>query len=212
MNDNLIITIGRQIGAGGLETARSLSREFGIKLLDKELLLEAAKQYGLDPKIFEKSDEKASQGRLGALSSFRSLLGGGSAHTATNSIMTEEGLFQAQSDALKVIAEKESCIIVGRCADYILRDHPRMASVFISADMTSRVHRMSTSHGWSEDEAQRFIEQGDKKRAEYYNYYTFKKWGDASSYDLCIDSSRLGDDISKVVEVIKQYLKLRNLI
>jgi Cytidylate kinase len=211
MENNFIISIGRQIGAGGLDTAHKLSEEFGIKVYDRELLQEVARQSGLAPEFFEKKDEKASRGRLGALSSFRSLLSGGS-RTATDSVMTEEGLFKVQSDVMRNIAQTESCIIVGRCADYILRDHPRLITVFICASLESRIKRIMNGRGLDEEEARRYIEQGDKKRAEYYNYFTFKKWGDSSSYDLCIDSSRLGDDIGKVVEIIKHYMKQINLI
>lgn len=211
MENNYIISIGRRIGAGGLATAYKLSEELGIKVYDKELLKEVAKQSGLASEFFEKRDEKASGGRLGALSSFKSLFSGESRAT-TDSVMTEEGLFKVQSDVMRNIARTESCIIVGRCADYILRDHPRILSVFITASIESRIKRISAARGMDETSARRFIEQGDRKRAAYYDYFTFKKWGDSASYDLCIDSSALGDDIGKVVEIIKLYMKQTNLI
>lgn len=209
MENNLIITIGRQIGAGGLETAGKLSREFGIRMLDRELLQEAAKESGISPEFFAHSDEKSSR-KLKGLFNFRLLPGSGS--QMNDSIMTDEDLFKIQSDAIRNVAAKESCVIVGRCADYILRDHPRMVSVFISADVESRVRRICAGSGISPDEARQLIERVDKRRAEYYNYYTFKKWGDSSSYNLCIDSTKLGDDTDKVVEVIKFFMKQINLI
>ena len=212
MEPHLIISIGRQIGAGGLGVARRLSQEFGIKAYDKELLSEVARKSGLDEACFEKRDERSSRGVLGAaLQGFRSLFGVYN-RAGTETVMNEDKLFQIQSEVMRDIAAKEDCIIVGRCADYILREEPRLVSVFISASLESRVRRIMAGEQLSEEDARRYVEQGDRKRAAYYNYYTFKKWGDSASYDLCIDSSKLGDDIDKVVDLIKYYLKQRNSI
>ncbi len=211
MESHLIITIGRQLGAGGLGVARRLAQEFGMKVYDKELLTEVARESGLDEACFQKRDEKSSRGVLGALQGFRSLFGMYN-RTGTDTVMNEDKLFQIQSEVMRNIAVKEDCIIVGRCADYILRDEPRLMSVFISASLDSRVKRIMTGEHLSEEDARRYVEQGDRKRAAYYNYYTFKKWGDSASYDLCIDSSKLDDDIDKVVDLIKYYMKQRNMI
>lgn len=211
MEPHLIISIGRQIGAGGLGVARRLSQEFGLKVYDKELLYEVARESGLDESCFAQRDEHSSQGRRTALQSFRSILGMYN-RAGTNTVMTEEQLFRIQSEVMQRIAAKEDCIIVGRCADYILRDEPRLVTVFIAADLESRVHNLMRVGGKTEEEARRMIEVGDRKRAEYYNYYTFKKWGDSASYDLCINASRLGDDEAKVVDLIKYFMKQRNLI
>jgi len=211
MESHLIISIGRQIGAGGLGVARRLSEEFGLKVYDKELLVEVARESGLDESCFQQRDEHSSRGFRTALQSFRSLLGLYN-RAGTNTVMTEEQLFKIQSEVMRGIAAKEDCIIVGRCADYILRDEPRLATFFICADLESRVRNLMKVGGKTEEEARRFIELGDRKRAEYYNYYTFKRWGDSASYDLCIDATKLGDDVERVVDLIKYYLKQRNLI
>lgn len=211
MESHLIISIGRQIGAGGLGVARRLSQEFGLKVYDKELLVEVARASGLDATCFAQRDEQSSRGKRTAIQGFRSLLGMYN-RAGTNTVMTEEQLFKIQSEVMQGIAAKEDCIFVGRCADYILRDEPRLVSVFISADMDVRVKRIMEGENLSESDARRYVEQGDRVRAAYYNYYTFKKWGDSSSYDLCIDSSRLDNDIDKVVEIIRFYMKQRNLI
>ena len=211
MESHLIISIGRQIGAGGLGVARQLSQEFGLKVYDKELLAEVARESGLDEACFEKRDEKSSRGVLGALQGFRSLFGAYN-RAGTDTVMNEDRLFQIQSEVMRNIAAHEDCIIVGRCADYILRDEPRLVTVFISASMDSRVKRIMEGEKLSEEDARRYVEQGDRKRAEYYNYYTFKKWGDSGSYDLCIDSSKLNDDIGAVVDLVKYYMKQRNLL
>lgn len=211
MESHLIISIGRQIGAGGLGVARLLSQEFGIKVYDKELLAEVARESGLDETCFEKRDEKSSSGMLGALKGLRSLFGIYN-RTGADSVMNEDQLFKIQSEVMRDIASKEDCIIVGRCADYILRDEPRLVTVFISASLDTRVKRIMDGEHLSAEEARKYVEQGDRKRADYYNFYTFKKWGDSSSYDLCIDSSKLDDDLGKVVDLIKYYMKQRNLI
>ena len=211
MESHLIISIGRQIGAGGLGVARLLSQELGLKVYDKELLACVARESGLDATVFEQRDEHSSRGMRTALQGFRSLLGNYN-RTGTNTVMTEEQLFKIQSEVMRDIAAREDCIIVGRCADYILRDEPRLATFFIAADLETRVKNLMSVGGKTEEEARRFIETGDRKRAEYYNYYTFKRWGDSASYDLCIDSSRLGGGDERVVELIIYYLKQRKLI
>lgn len=211
MEPHLIISIGRQIGAGGLGVARRLSQEFGIKAYDKELLAEVARESGLDETCFAQRDEHSSRGFRTALQNFRSLLGLYN-RAGTNTVMTEEQLFKIQSEVMRKIAAKEDCIIVGRCADYILRDEPRLATFFIAADLESRVRNLMRFGGKTEEEARRFIEQGDRARAAYYNYYTFKRWGDSASYDLCIDATKLGDDEERVVDLIKYYLQQRHLI
>lgn len=123
--------------------------------------------------------------------------------------MSDESLFNFQSKTIQKIASEESCIIIGRCSDYVLRDHPGLVSVFISADISSRIRRIMEGRGLSESEAKKYIEQTERERTKYYNYFTFKKWGDSSSYDLCIDSSKLGDDVSKVVSIILNYMEIR---
>jgi len=213
MEHHLIISIGRQIGAGGLGLARRLSEEFGLKVYDKELLAEVARESGLDEACFEQRDEHSTRGFRTALQGFRALIGSALYNRAgTNTVMTEEQLFKIQSEVMQHIAAKEDCIIVGRCADYILRDEPRLVTIFICAELEDRVQNLMRVGGKTEEEARRFIEVGDRKRAEYYNYYTFKKWGDSASYDLCIDASKLGNDVEKVVDLIKFYLKQRKLI
>jgi cytidylate kinase len=206
--NNFVITIGRQIGSGGLATARMLSEQLGVPMYDKNLLIEVSKESGLACEFFEKQDEKAAKRPLGRFFGLRSTMQGNDGFSAFNAI-SDEQLFKIQSEVMQSIAEKESCIIVGRCADYVLRDHPRRLSVFISASMEDRVARIVSEQGVSEAEACRLIERGDRKRAEYYNYYTFKQWGDCSSYHLCLNSSKLGS-IENVVKVILDYMEIIN--
>ena len=120
---------------------------------------------------------------------------------------SQEGLFKFQSDAIRKEAEKGSCVFVGRCADYVLRDFPNTVNVFITASLNFRVNNLVNKLGVSPDEARKAIEQGEKRRAEYYNYYTGKKWGASQSYDLCIDSSILG--LVETEKFIAEFIRKR---
>jgi cytidylate kinase len=185
---HIIINIGRQLGSGGHDIGRMLALDFQAKYYDRELLNLAAKESGLSEKIFEQNDEKKGF--------FRGLLNLGSPHVSSgrvyNSGVSQESLFQFQSEAIKKAANEGSCVFVGRCADYVLRNLPNTVSVFVTASMDYRVHQIMNKRHLDEDSARKFIEQGESERATYYNYYTGKKWGAAESYDLCIDSSVLG--------------------
>ena len=205
---NFVITIGRQIGSGGLATAHMLSEQLGVKMYDKNLLLEVSKQSGLACECFEKRDEKRAKRPLVRFFGLRSTMQGNDAFSSFNAISDEE-LFKIQSEVMRCIAERESCIIVGRCADYVLRDHPRRLSVFISASKEDRVARLVSDQGITEAEACRLIERGDRKRSDYYNYYTFRQWGDCSSYHLSLNSTKLGS-IENVVKVIRNYMEIIN--
>ena len=185
---HIIINIGRQLGSGGHDIGRMLALDFQAKYYDRELLNLAAKESGLSEKIFEQNDEKKGF--------FRGLLNLGSPHVSSgrvyNSGVSQESLFQFQSEAIKKAANEGSCVFVGRCADYVLRNLSNTVSVFVTASMDYRVHQIMNKRHLDEDAARKFIEQGESERATYYNYYTGKKWGAAESYDLCIDSSVLG--------------------
>ena len=198
---HIIINIGRQLGSGGHDIGRMLALDFQAKYYDRELLNLAAKESGLSEKIFEQNDEKKGF--------FRGLLNLGSPHVSSgrvyNSRVSQESLFQFQSEAIKKAANEGSCVFVGRCADYVLRNLPNTVSVFVTASMDYRVHQIMNKRHLDEDAARKFIEQGESERATYYNYYTGKKWGAAESYDLCIDSSVLG--LVETEKIIAQFIK-----
>ena len=198
---HIIINIGRQLGSGGHDIGRMLALDFQAKYYDRELLNLAAKESGLSEKIFEQNDEKKGF--------FRGLLNLGSPHVSSgrvyNSGVSQESLFQFQSEAIKKAANEGSCVFVGRCADYVLRNLPNTVSVFVTAAMDYRVQQIMNKRHLDEDAARKFIEQGESERATYYNYYTGKKWGAAESYDLCIDSSVLG--LVETEIIIAQFIK-----
>lgn len=180
----ITINIGRQFGAGGLGVANELGKKLGIPVYDKELITKAAQDSGFSEELFEQSDEKK---RLFSLSSIFS-----NAFSETENYMSDRGLFKMQSQTIRKIAEQGPAVIVGRCADYILRDMECTLNIFLTSPLEVRADRIAESRGITVEEAQRMAEAADRKREEYYNYYTFGEWGVASTYDLCIDSSVLG--------------------
>ena len=185
----IIINVGRQLGSGGHDIGRMLALDFGANYYDRELLNLAAKESGLSEKLFEKNDEHKS-----FLRSFLHLPGGlGASADYSRQGFSQDSFFQFQSEAIRKAAMEQSCVFVGRCADYVLRDMEGVVNVFITASMDFRIEQVMAKQPFAnKQEARRFIEQGETNRAAYYNYYTGKKWGSAESYDLCIDSSILG--------------------
>ena len=190
---NEIYTIGREFGSGGQYVGEELAKRLGIKLYDKELLQQAAKDSGFCEEIFENHDEKPTNSFLYSLVMDTYSVNGYSTASFLDMPLNHK-VFLAQFETIKKIAERESCVIVGRCADYALADHPDCINTFIKADMSSRIKMISKRANITENKAKDMIQKQDKQRASYYNYYTSKKWGDSKSYDLCLDSSKLGID------------------
>ena len=202
---NTIITIGRQYGSAGREIGNLVADKLGIKLYDKEMLARAAKESGICEEIFETHDEKPTNSFLYSLVMDTYSMGySGNAYT---DMPINHKVFLAQFDAIKKIADEGPCILVGRCADYALEAYDNMVSIFIHADLDTRVKRISGLYDLSPSKAKDRIVKTDKKRASYYNYYTNKRWGDASSYELCLDSSKLG--IEGTADAIVRYVKLK---
>ncbi len=211
MDKKIIINIGRQLGAGGLEIGRMLAQEFHAKYYDRELLNLAAEESGFSAEFFKRNDE-----RKGFLRSFLSLPYGngvGSTNFYQNNF-SQESLFKFQSDAIRKAADEGSCVFLGRCADYVLRDYPNVVNVFITASLDTRIRVVAETKGISADEAKKLIEQKEKNRAEYYNYYTGKQWGYAASYDLCIDASLLGFEATEriIADFVRKKLQLTDLL
>ena len=167
MNEKFVINIGRQLGSGGKAVGERLAERFGIPVYDKRLIKMAAEHSGFGQEFFEKADEKPAKGF------FATLLG-----------------YLRSPFA----AERESCIIVGRCADYILREHPRCVNIFVSASREDRIERLVRTRRLTPEAAEQLMDSTDEKRADYYNYYSNRTWGAAATYHLCIDSSVLGID------------------
>lgn len=201
-NKKVIINIGRQLGSGGHDIGRMLALDFNAQYYDRELMNLAAKESGLSEHFFEQHDERKSFFR-----SFLHLPNGISTNFDRQGF-SQDSFFQFQSEAIRKAADEGSCVFVGRCADYVLRDYQNVVNVFITASMDFRVKQvMSKQNFTSAMQAQHFIEQGEAKRADYYNYYTGKKWGHATNYDLCIDSSILG--LVETEKFIAEFIRKR---
>ena len=202
--NKIIICIGRQLGSGGHDIGRMLALDFQAKYYDREILNLAAKESGFSERFFEQNDER--KGFLRSLFNIQTphLGGDGSMYRSGN---TQDNLFQFQSEAIKKAAAQESCVFVGRCADYILRDQPNLVTVFITAPLEFRIRQVMNKEGITETMALKKIQQGEDERANYYNYYTGKKWGHATGYDLCIDSSILG--LSATEKLIADFIRKR---
>lgn len=193
MEKHVVITIGRQLGSGGREIGYLVAEKLGIKCYDKELLAVAAKESGMCEKIFEAHDEKPTRSFLYSLVMDTYAMGYAPAGYVDMPIGHK--LFLAQFDTIKNIAAKESCVIVGRCADYALEGNPDLLSIFIHGNIDDRIKRIMVKRNIAkEDEARDLIQKTDKQRASYYNSYSNKKWGDAKTYNLSIDSGVLGID------------------
>lgn len=200
-----VINIGRQLGSGGRAIGKLLSEQLGIAYFDKEILNLAAQESGFCTEIFERNDEKKGFFRT-IWGSINPMLGSSSTDFYSNQI-SDENLFRIQSDAIRRAASEKSCIFIGRCADYVLREHPRCVNVFISADMNDRVERVCKTLQVDTAEAERLIEQGDRRRAEFYNFYSDRTWGTAATYHLCINSSVLG--VEATADTIRRFVELK---
>ncbi len=199
-----VYTIGREFGSMGLVVGQKLAERLGIKYYDKELLQQAAKESGFCEEIFENHDEKPSNSFLYSLV-MDTYSAGNYAATPFLDMPLNHKVFLAQFDTIKNIAEKESCVIVGRCADYALANQPDVINVFIRADLEDRIKIISKRLDLTENKAKDMILKNDKQRASYYNYYTSKKWGDTSSYDLTINTSKISVD--NAVDLILDFSK-----
>ena len=203
MKKNFIINIGRQLGSGGRSIAAILAKHYGITAYDRNLIELAAKESGLSQEFFENADEKKSHGFFHSIFSNRAAanaLGGG------DSYLSNDALFKVQSDIIRDLAERESCIFV-RCADYILRDHPCHINLFFTANLEDRIARMANEKGITVEQAEELIEKTDRRRADYYNFYSGKTWGAAESYDLCINTSHLGHEAT--AKMLIEYIDTR---
>ena len=209
MKTKFYITIGRLKGAGGLEIAKRLSEEFGIPQYDKQLLDIAAKESGMCKEIFADIDERRGSKFISGF--FSGIMGSLYSEYGASSGINREDLFRIQSDSIIKIANEGSAIFVGRCADYILRERANCINVFITAAPQERVARLlecgkiPNAEKYSNDEMVELLEKSDSKRENYYNYFTYKQWGAAASYDLCLNSSLLG--IEGCVKVISDIIK-----
>lgn len=204
MDEKFLIVIGRQFGSGGKRIGKLVAERLGVDYYDKELLTEAAVKYGFSPKIFAAADERRP-------SPFRSLLHlvlGASETPFSPETLSAENLYAAQSSVIKSICGENSCVMVGRTADYVMRDHPMMLSVFLHAPIEYRRRIvLKRESGLDEAGAEDLARKNDSQRESYYNYFTGRRWGTCANYHLSIDSSLFTDE--EVAEMIVEALRLK---
>lgn len=205
MNSNYIITIGRQFGSGGREIGEALAKKLGIPFYDKELISMAAKESGQDAEVFDQVDERATNSLLYSLS--MGLYNFGNSFTNSSELPVNDRLYILQHQIIKKLADEGPCVIVGRCADYVLKDKENCVNVFIHANMEYRKKRAIEIHDVKKNKAEQIINKTDKIRANYYGFYSGQKWGFAQNYDICIDSSKLTTD--QAVALIESYVNIR---
>ncbi len=197
-----VITIGRQFGSGGREIGEKLAKAYDIPYYDRELLARAAKESGFCEEILQNHDERPTNSFLYNLVIDTYSFGYNSSSFVDMPI--SQKVFLAQFDTIKKIADEGPAVIVGRCADYALEGRDNVINLFIYADEDFKVNRIKNLYTLDEFKARDMINKKDKQRQSYYNYYTNRKWGKASSYDLCINSAVLGVD--GTVKLIRQYI------
>lgn len=208
METKYVITIGRQFGSGGREIGRLVANKLGIEYYDKELLAAAAESSGVKTEFFEETDERTptffSHSNIWSFNIGYNI---GDFFSA-NVSFSNENLYRAQSDVIKDFANQSSCVIVGRSADYVLREHPHLISIFIHASEKACAQRIINRGECDNiEKAIEMLEKKNKLRSSYYNFYTDKEWGNAASYDFCIDSSKLTSE--QVADIIVEYVKKR---
>lgn len=203
MNSNLIITIGRQYGSAGRHIGEELANKLGIPFYNNELIKLAAEKSGMAHHVLGEADEKATNSLLYTLA-MGSSFWGGNAGIAFDMPINDK-LFVTQSDIIKELAGEGPAVFIGRCADYVLRGYPNLIKLFIYAPLEFRSQHIAELHGVTPEKAKDIIVKTDKRRANYYNYYTGQKWGKLENFDLAVDSSRLG--IEATAGMLYQYVE-----
>lgn len=203
--ERIVIAIGRQFGSGGREIAKRVAEELGIEYVDKELLTLAAEESGISEEAIRRADERPVNPLSYASVQYPIQAQAGFYDLSASGAMLDDKIFQVQADIIRKLSETRSCVIVGRCADYIVQDKSHCFSVFLHATMPWRVRRIARLYELEQEEAKKQIVKFDKKRAAYYNFYTGQRWGDASHYDLAINVSSIG--IGGAAKVIVAYAR-----
>ncbi|MCR5031684.1 MAG: cytidylate kinase-like family protein [Lachnospiraceae bacterium] len=203
--DKFVITISRQYGSGGRTIGQMLSEKLNVHYYDKELMKLAAEDSGINEALFNKADEKIRKTHLFQIA--RKEYNGELIPPESDDFTSTENLFNYQAKIIKDLAESESCVIIGRCADFVLKDYDHVIRVFVHAPHDFLMEQAAKKINLQGKELEKFIAKTDKHRAEYYKYHTGREWTDARNYDLCLDSSKLG--FERCVDEIISYMNIR---
>lgn len=203
--ENYVITIARHYGSGGRTIGKQLAKELGINFYDREILRIASDESGISEGLFGEADEQLKNSPLKRI--IKNVYEGQLIPPDSEDFSSDDNLFNYQAKVIRQLADTESCVIIGRCADFVLKDHKNVISVFVHADKEFSLEKAKERIGLPDKEVEKYIAKTDKKRADYYKYHTGQEWNDARNYDLCLDSSKLG--FEGCVEEIKSYMKIR---
>ena len=203
--DNIVVTIARQYGSGGKTIGEMYAKEMGIPCYGRNLLQMAADESGISEQLFMQLDEKLRNSPI--LRMTTDVYDGKVIPPGHKDFVSAKNLFNYQAEIIKRVAKTENCVIVGRAADFVLKDDPNVVSVFVHASPEFNLARAMERNSMTTAEMEKFIASTDKYRAEYYKHYTGREWSDARNYDLCLNSGKLG--FEKCVEEIKAYIKVR---
>lgn len=205
--ERYVITIARQYGSGGRTIGEMLAERLGIHFYDKELMKLASEDSGINERLFNTADEKVKQSVFSKMFKTEKAYTGEVISPESGGFVSDDNLFNYQAKVVKELAERENCVIVGRCADYVLKDYDHVLSVFIHGPKDFCMQEAAKKINLTGKELERFITKTDKERADYYKYYTGREWTDARNYDLCLDSSKLG--FERCVDEIIAYMNVR---
>ncbi len=205
MEKKFVVTIARQYGSGGRTVGEMLAKELGVHYYDRELLKLASDDSGINERLFAQADEKLKSTSLFRIA--KKVYGGELIPPESDDFTSGDNLFNYQAKIIRELAEEESCVIIGRCADYVLKDCDHVLSVFVHAPKEFCVEQAGKKLNMSRRELEKFIAKTDKYRADYYKYHTGREWTDARNYDLCLNSSKLGYE--RCVQEIIAYMKVR---
>ncbi len=203
--DNIVVTIARQYGSGGKTIGQMLAKEMGIKAYSREILKLASEDSGINERLFNQADEKLKSTSLFGI--MRREYKGELIPPESEDFLSNQNLFNYQAKVIKDLAEEESCVVIGRCADYVLKDYPNVVSVFVHASPEYCLKQAIERGAHIGKDVDKFIQKTDKYRGEYYKYYTGREWNDARNYDLCLNSEKLG--FQGCVDAIRDYIRIR---
>ena len=208
MEKKIIITIGRQYGSGGAEVGKKLGQKLGIEVYDKEILKMTSEESGIRESYFHLADERAGKKLLYKI--IQSMVPENTNPSLGNDLVSADNLFRFQSSVIRKLAQEQSCVFIGRCAEHVLAGTENLVRIFIYADMDARFERIKAKGYYEEEDIIKNIKRMDKERREYHNYFTGKDWEALKNYDLILNSSQIGTD--GCVECIVDYLKDRGLL
>ena len=201
-----VITIARSYGSGGKTLGKLLADKMGINCYDREIIRMASDSSGINEELFGRVDEKLKKSPLFGIVRSNPYKGNGVIPPESSNFVSDDNLFNYQAQVIKELAEKESCVIIGRCADYVLKDNPNVIRLYLYAPLEDCIKRVMAQNSITEKETIKKIETIDKYRSDYYKYYTGKEWNDARNYDVCLNTSKVSFD--KCVDIIVNYLEI----